>query len=136
MKWAAKNRTQACNASGTCVWEGSIFRQNLTRLCAAFLKSSGQETSNRSFWKERAVHRTNRSQWIAGAVALLLIAIAVPAAHANSPEWLRAVAAKPAAKYADDTEAVVLLDEQILNIKENGETRTIFRRAYKILRTT
>ena len=43
---------------------------------------------------------------------------------------------QPTAKYADDTEAVVLLDEQILNIKENGETRTIFRRAYKILRTT
>jgi Domain of Unknown Function with PDB structure (DUF3857)/Transglutaminase-like superfamily len=69
--------------------------------------------------------------------ALLLAAIlvtCVPAARAGAPDWLRAIAAQPLGAYAKDTVAVILLDEQVTTVKENGDTETIHRRAYKILR--
>jgi len=54
--------------------------------------------------------------------------------QANTPDWLRAEAQSPVGKYPGDTSAVVLLDEQITIITESGEVRTLYRRAYKILR--
>ena len=50
------------------------------------------------------------------------------------PDWLRAAAQTEVGKYPDDVEAVILLDEQVTTVSDSGETRTLYRRAYKILR--
>jgi hypothetical protein len=62
--------------------------------------------------------------------------MAAPASCAagDAPSWLHNLASAPLPKYPDETDAVRLLDEQVVVVKENGETKTIFRRAYKILR--
>ena len=68
-------------------------------------------------------------------VALVLVLLAGPRLlRASTPDWLRAAAQTPPGKYPDDTKAVVLLDEQITTITESGEARTLYRRAYRILR--
>jgi hypothetical protein len=55
-------------------------------------------------------------------------------AFAGTPDWLRALAQAPQKKYADDVDAVVLLDEQETTVRENGEIVTHERIAYRILR--
>jgi transglutaminase-like putative cysteine protease len=50
------------------------------------------------------------------------------------PDWLRDAARTELGKYPDDTNAVVLLDEQVTTVSDSGEIRTLYRRAYKILR--
>ena len=67
---------------------------------------------------------------------LLLIGAAwAPRASAAVPDWLRQAAAETLPKYPDDTSAVVLLDEQVTTVNENGEITTLYRRAYRILRS-
>ncbi len=68
--------------------------------------------------------------------ALLLIALTVAPnlAKAEAPEWLRALAKQPVKTYADDVNAVVLLDEQTTVIKDNGEIIRHGRIARRILR--
>ncbi len=69
------------------------------------------------------------------AIAFAIFALWAPlAVHAGAPEWLRALAREPLGAYPSETEAVQLLDEQITTVRENGEIRTLYRRAYKILR--
>jgi hypothetical protein len=63
--------------------------------------------------------------------ALLVCPLGLQAA---TPEWLRAAAQTPVGAYPDDTNAVILLDEQVTSITESGDVRTLHRRAYKILR--
>jgi hypothetical protein len=60
---------------------------------------------------------------------------ASPARAGDAPAWLHALASQTLPSYPPETTAVVLLDERIITVKENGETRTIRRRAVKILRT-
>jgi len=55
-------------------------------------------------------------------------------AQAAVPEWLRATARAPLPSYPDDTSAVVLLNEQITTVNDNGEIKTLYREAFKILR--
>ena len=55
-------------------------------------------------------------------------------AVAGTPDWLRALAGQPLPKYPDNTNAVVLLDEQLTSVDHEGEVKTLYRRAYKILR--
>ena len=68
--------------------------------------------------------------------ALLLAALLAPAlaARAGSPDWLQAAARQPLPAYPSDTEAVMLLDEQVTTVSDTGEIKTRYRRAYKILR--
>lgn len=66
--------------------------------------------------------------------AAVLLALA-PAAFADAPEWLRAVARQPVPLYPSNVEAVVLLDEQTTTVNEKGEIKTVYRRAIKILST-
>jgi len=70
------------------------------------------------------------------AAALLVLAGAwcAPAASAGAPEWLRDLTRQPLPEYPKDTNAVMLLNEQITVVKDNGEIFTTYRRAYKILR--
>lgn len=63
--------------------------------------------------------------------ALLL---AAPPAGAGVPGWLQALARIELPEYPPETEAVMLLDEQTTTVTDEGEIRTTYRRAYKILR--
>ena len=68
-------------------------------------------------------------------IALFLALSVYPGSlRASTPEWLRAAAQTPVGAYPDDTNAVILLDEQVTSITESGDVRTLHRRAYKILR--
>src|SRR5713226_3173066 len=69
--------------------------------------------------------------WLTALAAILAFA---PAARADAPVWLRALTAAPLSKYSEETDAVILLDERIITVKDSGETKTLYRRAYKILR--
>lgn len=68
--------------------------------------------------------------------ALLLAALVAPAlaARAGSPDWLQAAARQSLPAYPSDTNAVMLLDEQVTTVSDTGEIKTRYRRAYKILR--
>ena len=50
------------------------------------------------------------------------------------PQWLRDAAHDAAAKPAGDAKAVILYDEQVTTVKDNGEVETLYRRAYLIVR--
>lgn len=56
------------------------------------------------------------------------------AAQAEVPEWLRSLAKQPAKAYADDVNAVVLLEENVTTVKDNGDIVRHGRRAVRILR--
>ncbi len=53
---------------------------------------------------------------------------------AATPDWLRTAAQTPLPRYPDDTKAVVLFSEQITTVTSNGDIKTRYRRAIKILR--
>ncbi len=55
-------------------------------------------------------------------------------AQAEVPEWLRALARQPAKTYADSVNAVILLDDHVTVVKDNGDLVRRGRRAVKILR--
>lgn len=66
---------------------------------------------------------------------LLLAAVALaPAASAAAPEWLRALARETLPPYPPETVAVLLLDEQVITVDEKGQIKTVYRRAFRILR--
>src|SRR6476659_1703102 len=68
-------------------------------------------------------------------ISFLFPLILLPtAANAGVPDWLRSLAQQPAKTYADDANAVVLLDDQETTVKDNGEIVTHERIAYRILR--
>ena len=66
-------------------------------------------------------------------VVLVLACFPAPA-KAGTPDWLRNLAQQPHKKYADDVNAVVLLDEGETMVRDNGEMVTRGRMAYRILR--
>jgi transglutaminase-like putative cysteine protease len=59
---------------------------------------------------------------------------AAPLAQAGAPDWLRALARETLPTYPPDTEAVVLLEDEVTTIQPDGEIKTRYRKAYKILR--
>jgi hypothetical protein len=68
------------------------------------------------------------------ALFLFLMNLFAGAANAAVPDWLHNAAQQPAKKYADDTNAVVLLDDQETTVKDNGDIVTHERLIYRILR--
>ena len=69
--------------------------------------------------------------------AIFLFAVSAfltTAAQAEVPDWLRSLAKQPPRTYADDVNAVVLLDDNITTVKENGDIIRHCRRAVRILR--
>ncbi len=56
------------------------------------------------------------------------------AAQAEVPEWLRGLARQPHKTYADDVNAVVLLDDHVTTIKDNGDLVKRGRLVIRILR--
>jgi len=71
---------------------------------------------------------------ISGAFALAVLFACLRPALASTPDWLRSLAQQPARHYADDVNAVVLLDDTQTVIKDNGEIITRGRVAFRILR--
>jgi hypothetical protein len=55
-------------------------------------------------------------------------------AQAEVPDWLRSLSKQPVKTYADDVNAVVLLDDNVTTVKENGDIVHHNRRALRILR--
>jgi hypothetical protein len=66
--------------------------------------------------------------------ALTLLGFGPTASAADVPEWLRNLQRQPAKTYADDVNAVVLLDDNVTTVKENGDIVRHARLAWKILR--
>jgi len=56
------------------------------------------------------------------------------AAADKAPDWMHEAARQTLPTYPPETVAVVLLDERVTTVKDNGETETLYRRAYKVLR--
>jgi len=84
---------------------------------------------NRPFCKWR--------RWGSASFAALLLGLLVAGvspAEAGAPDWLKALAREPVPTYDEDVDMVILLDEQVTTVKENGEITTRYRRAFKILR--
>jgi len=54
--------------------------------------------------------------------------------QAEVPEWLRSLSRQPAKTYADDVNAVVLLDDNVTTVKDNGDIVRRGRRVLRILR--
>lgn len=64
----------------------------------------------------------------------LLLSLFPRTANAGVPDWLRAAAQQPVKKYADDVNAVMLLDDQETTVRDNGDIVTHQRSVYRILR--
>jgi uncharacterized protein DUF3857 len=73
--------------------------------------------------------RTTRTIYI-----LLLATLCPLLAWAGTPDWLRSLAQQPQKKYADDVDAVVLLDEGEVTVRDAGDIIIHARIAYRILR--
>jgi len=67
-------------------------------------------------------------------LVLAVFALAPAASPAAAPEWLRAAARDTLPTYPADTVAVLLLDETVVTVEDNGRMKTTVRRAFKILR--
>src|SRR6478672_2370998 len=67
-------------------------------------------------------------------LALTLLGFCSPASAADVPEWLRNLARQPAKTYADDVNAVILLEDTVTTVKDNGDILRHRRLAWKILR--
>lgn len=65
---------------------------------------------------------------------ICLVGFLPTAANAGVPDWFRALAQQPAKTYADDANAVTLLDDQETTVRDNGEIVTHERIVYRILR--
>jgi hypothetical protein len=73
--------------------------------------------------------RTIRRANLPAAFLLPLVAV-----HAAAPDWLRTLVSAPLPSYPPKTNAVVLLDERVITVKDSGDIRTSHRVALKILR--
>jgi transglutaminase-like putative cysteine protease len=72
---------------------------------------------------------------LATAAAALALLCSAPCVRAdNAPDWLRTAAQEKLPDYPKDAVAVVLLDDQITTVKDNGLIETRHRYACKLLR--
>lgn len=67
-------------------------------------------------------------------LAITLLGFSLPASAADVPEWLRNLARQPQKTYADDVNAVILLDDNVTIVKDNGDLVRRGRRVLRILR--
>src|SRR5580658_10058097 len=69
------------------------------------------------------------------ALSLCLAAVAASARGGDTvPDWLRAASRATMPPPQKDAVEVILLDEQITTVRNDGEVETLYRRAVKILR--
>lgn len=90
------------------------------------------------FSRVRNLRRIDCVLWFLAAVVTGLIALwalHLPNAQADSaPDWLREAARDKLPDYPKDTVAAVLLNEERMTVKDNGEIESHVRRAFKLLR--
>src|SRR5437763_5181610 len=69
-------------------------------------------------------------------VSLMIVGSLWPASAraVSTPDWLHNLAQQPQKHYADDVDAVILLDDETTIVKDNGEIIHRARTAYRILR--
>src|ERR1700691_5100361 len=90
-------------------------------------------TKNKSFFKIQ--NRLRISLAVFAAALALALASFLPRVRAdNAPDWLRAAAQEKLPDYPKDAVAVVLLDEQQITVKDNGNIETRHRYACRLLR--
>jgi transglutaminase-like putative cysteine protease len=66
--------------------------------------------------------------------AILACFLARGASASDAPAWMHALVSAPATDYADKPAAVLLYDEMLLSVDNDGKIRRLERKAYKILR--
>ena len=66
-------------------------------------------------------------------LTLIFLAGSLPA-FAGVPDWMRRAANTPVPPNVGDAGSVVLYDEQVTTVKDNGDVYTVYRRALKVLR--
>jgi transglutaminase-like putative cysteine protease len=94
-------------------------------------------TKARSFCRPANRPRISRCALAGIGLAALALALAPEAVRAgsdNAPEWLRTAAQQTVPEYSKETDAVVLYDEQITVVKDNGDIDVTHRHACKFLR--
>jgi len=84
---------------------------------------------NKPFFRRRLAIKS-----LATLIAVQGSLLLAPKVVAGPPDWLRGLARQPVPTYSDKTSAVIVLDEQITSVDQDGEVKTLYRRAYKILR--
>ena len=70
-------------------------------------------------WCSRRWNQPRRNEIFAG--LLLGVLFSASQAVAGVPDWLRVAARAPLPSYPNDTNAVVLLNEQVTTVKDNGD---------------
>ncbi|MGH9746992.1 MAG: DUF3857 domain-containing transglutaminase family protein [Candidatus Acidiferrales bacterium] len=91
-------------------------------------------TKAKSFLRQQIPRRISRA--ISALIFILggLLGASQPARADSAPDWFRSAAQEKLPEYPKDTERVVLLDEVITTVKENGEIEERVRRVFKLLR--
>src|ERR1700691_6314442 len=88
-------------------------------------------TKCKSFCK---MPKTLKISLTTAAAALAMLCSAPRARADNAPDWLRTAAQEKLPDYPNDAVAVVLLDDQITTVKDNGVIEARHRYACKLLR--
>ena len=73
----------------------------------------------------------NRALRLGMTLAIVLLSVN---ALAGTPDWLREAAKAPLAKYSEDTDAVVLLQEILFTVSPDGKVRSTYLKSFKVLR--
>jgi len=67
-------------------------------------------------------------------LAFALLLLSGQPCLAGPPDWVRAASRLPLPTYRAETNAVLLLEDQVTTVSDNGEVKVNVRRVYKILR--
>ena len=84
--------------------------------------------------KPRRISVTLAAAFVSAACVLAVCSPAARAGSDNAPEWFRTAAQQTVPEYSKETSAVVLYDEEIIVVKDNGEIDVTRRHACKLLR--
>src|SRR5947199_1649535 len=82
--------------------------------------------------------RAQATNWAAYAVWLTVAACVISTsapARADAPQWMHALVNVPVPAHDEKTNAVLLYEEENVNVISTDKIKTVVRRAYKILRT-
>ena len=75
-----------------------------------------------------------RAQLTAVLMAAVCVICAIPARAGDAPQWMHSLVNAPVPAHDEKTNAVLLYEEQDVNVVSTDKIRTEVRRAYKILR--
>jgi Domain of Unknown Function with PDB structure (DUF3857)/Transglutaminase-like superfamily len=75
-----------------------------------------------------------KSRWTILAIAVTVLACALPAIASDAPSWMHALTNVPLPAHDEKTDAVLLYSETNVTIVSTDKIKTVVREAYKILR--